>query len=86
MAASNLPRSMSHRSRKTRPPMRQLRYMRVSAIQRKLDAAELGKLKQKQKQQRKKKNSSGGNSQDDDDDDDDDDNEDEDDGIYMKQR
>eukprot|EP01036_Dinobryon_divergens_P024029 gene24029-32438_t len=73
--ASNLPRSGSHRSKKAQPPMRQLRYMRVSAMQRKLDAAERGKLQQKEKKEKKRSGDSSGHGDDDDDDNNDDDNE-----------
>lgn len=61
--------------------MRQLRYMRVSAIQRKLDAAERGKLQQKEKKKNKRSGDGSGHGDDDDDDDDIDDNEE---GILTK--
>ena len=60
--------------------MRQLRYMRVSAMQRKLDAAERGKLQQKEKKEKKRSGDGSGHG-DDDDNDNDDDNEE---GILTK--
>lgn len=62
--------------------MRQLRYMRVSAMQRKLDAAERGKLQQKEKKEKKRSGDSSGHGDDDDDDDNNDDDNEE--GILTK--
>ena len=64
--------------------MRQLRYMRVSTIQRKLDAAEIRNLKNKKKKNKQKHGSGADDDDDDEEEDDDDDNGNDDNGREYK--